>query len=721
MLQRFNDIGMVRHVTSANSAMPYRDELFGPDFANSVFISEPVHNLVHCEILEAEGVSFTSHRADEKETEFLASTDNWFRPTMIKTGPDGALYLADMYRLVIEHPEWIPEDVKHRLDLRAGHDKGRIYRVYPANAELRKIPRLDQLNTAGLVAALDSPNGWQRDTAQRLLIERADKIAVKSLENLIRSSERPKTRLQALCTLDRLGAVTPEILTTVLNDNHPAVREHALRISEPLLAVADSTSSTKQGQGSPPSPPLEERAGERRPPHSQLQNTLLMLVDDPSIRVRYQLAFTLGDWSDPRAAQALVKLAAANAESPEMQIAVLSSAPRHIGGMLQVIFEQSAAEGPPAKLLDKLLGLATATGNERALASALAMVEQPHANGYAPWQFAVLGGMLDALGREGKSLEQWQAGTGPELRAAIQRLDGMFTQARAIAASSSAAVDNETALISAVRLLARSETHIKGDLELLAALLQPHFPVTIQTAALDALRRTHQPQVGEVFVQNWNRAGPTLRPKLLDALLSRPEWIVNLLAAIAQNQIPAGQLAPAEQQKLLTHAQSFIRERATKLLATIDSDRQKVVQSYRGVAGLKGDGKRGAELFQINCAVCHSIAAHPQIGPDLAALADKSVETLVEAILDPNRAVETRYVNYAAVTKDDREISGIIIAESANSITLRSPSGEETVLRRDLKQLSSSGLSLMPEGFEKILSPQDLADVIAYVRQKPRN
>src|SRR5262249_19135842 len=150
--------------TSACCPMPYREELFGPEFESSVFICEPVHNLIHREVLEPEGITFRSHRASsEQQSEFLASTDNWFRPVMVKTGPDGALYIADMYRLVIEHPEWIPEDVKHHLDLRAGADKGRIYRVYPEGAQLRVVPRLDQLDTAALVAALDSPNGWQRD------------------------------------------------------------------------------------------------------------------------------------------------------------------------------------------------------------------------------------------------------------------------------------------------------------------------------------------------------------------------------------------------------------------------------------------------------------------------------------------------------------------------------------------------------------------------------
>ncbi|HEY0552188.1 MAG TPA: PVC-type heme-binding CxxCH protein, partial [Verrucomicrobiae bacterium] len=192
-VSRFNDPFAANHVTSGNSATPYRDELFGRDFATSVFISEPVHNLVHREVLEAEGVTFTSHRAsDEATNEFLASSDNWFRPTMLKTGPDGALYIADMYRFVIEHPEWIPKEMQARLDLRAGADKGRIYRVRPDGAKLRSIPNLTKMNSPQLAEALDSPNGWQRDTAQRLLIERSDKSVAGKLESLAKDAKSAK-------------------------------------------------------------------------------------------------------------------------------------------------------------------------------------------------------------------------------------------------------------------------------------------------------------------------------------------------------------------------------------------------------------------------------------------------------------------------------------------------------------------------------------------------
>jgi putative membrane-bound dehydrogenase-like protein len=170
-LARFNDFETANHFTSACSPELYRDHWLGDEYYNNSFVCEPVHNLIHREIVSPDGVTFTSRRADdEQQKEFLASTDNWFRPAMIRTGPDGALWVADMYRFVIEHPEWIPQDWQRRLDVRAGDDKGRIYRIVRADAPSPKIPRLDRLDTPGLVAALESSNGWVRDMATTTLV-----------------------------------------------------------------------------------------------------------------------------------------------------------------------------------------------------------------------------------------------------------------------------------------------------------------------------------------------------------------------------------------------------------------------------------------------------------------------------------------------------------------------------------------------------------------------
>ena len=314
-LSRFNDPFAENHVTSGNSPTPYRDELFGKEFENSVFISEPVHNLVHREVLQPEGVSFTSRRAsDEATNEFLASSDNWFRPTMLKTGPDGALYMADMYRRVIEHPEWIPAEMQARLDLRAGADMGRIYRVYPETATPRKTPNIAKLRSTELVDALNSPNGWQRDTAQRLLLERAAVAEAEKLRRLAKEANSAKVRVQALWTLQGLGTLTD--LADALNDPDARVREQALRIHGSATA-----------------------------------EQILPLASAPSARVRFQAALRIGELNDSRAAATLMTLA--RDEDENIRNAALSSAPRHAAAML-AIAEKSAPEDRARKTASML-------------------------------------------------------------------------------------------------------------------------------------------------------------------------------------------------------------------------------------------------------------------------------------------------------------------------------------------------------------------------------
>jgi putative membrane-bound dehydrogenase-like protein len=634
--QRFNDPHQAGHVTSGNSPTPYRDDLFGPEFATSVFISDPVHNLVHREVLVEDGVSFRSRRAaDEQQSEFLASGDHWFRPTMMRTGPDGALYVADMYRLVLEHPEWITKDIQARLDLRAGEDKGRIYRVYPEGAALRKVPRLDKLNTAALVQAMDSPNGWQRDTAQRLLAQAKDAKAKPLLADLIRKSASPKVRLQALCTLDAFGPVAADPLQLALKDSHPAVREHAVRLAEPAQ--------------------------------------ILHMTTDTSLRVLFQLAFRLGDSSDARAGEALFDIAEKASTNAHVQMAILSSVPPHVETLADATIRSPDA---PAFLVEHVAKLAA--GKDSPGLSRLV------AHTSLPTRLAVLAGLLDAGKKLNESDLQW---------------------ARQLAAQPES---SEAERLAAVRLLGRSAP----DAEILAKLLYPQNSATVQKAAVAALRRESLPGLGAMLLDHWKHFSPSIRNEVLTLLLGRPEYTTALLEAVETKRISPNEIGTAHQQK----AQKM-GERARKVFSAARSNRDAVLKEYEQVAQLKGDPAKGAAAFQQHCATCHRFKGQGmELGPDLGMVANKSIDALLVAILDPNQAMEDRYVAYTATTKDGREISGIIVTEMANSITLRSAGGiEETILRTDLKELSSSSLSLMPEGLEAALPPQAMADLLAYL------
>ncbi len=315
--------------TSLAGIMVYRDALFGPDYAGNVFMGDSVYCVIHRNILEPDGVTFRGHRGPgEEKSEFLGSADPWFRPATIRTGPDGALWVADMYRYVIEHPEWIDDRLEKTLPLRRGHDLGRIYRIYPVGKKPRPIPRLDKLDTAGLVAALDHPGGWQRDMAHQMLVWRADSAAVGPLEEMVKAGKQPVARLHALCVLDGLDALRPEIIRRALADEHPGVRRRAIRVSEPLLDE---------------NPALGE--------------ALLKLIGDPDPLVQVQLAYSLGEWHDPRAARALAQMAVRRAGNPYMTAAVMSSAMPHVAGMIAEVQAQPES-APKKKLLAALTKLA---------------------------------------------------------------------------------------------------------------------------------------------------------------------------------------------------------------------------------------------------------------------------------------------------------------------------------------------------------------------------
>jgi putative membrane-bound dehydrogenase-like protein len=682
MTQRFNDPSSgANHLTSANSVMPYRDDLFGPEFATSYFVSEPVHNLIHREIMEPDGVTFSSHRApDEQTNEFLSSSDNWFRPTMTKTGPDGALYVADIYRQVIEHPEWIPMDAQQSLDLRAGADMGRIYRIYPEGTALRKIPRLDKLDTAGLVAAMESPNGWQRDTAQRLLVESGERAAIAPLEKLARESPNAKTRLQALCTLDGLGELKPPTLVRALADSHPAVREHALRLSEKFFDKS-----------------------------TVLVHAALALTNDQNVRVQCQLAFSLGEWHDAAAGRVLAQMALKNPANKYLETAVLSSATNHLGEMLRAVLTGGDS---PTQMLKQLIGFAVAMHDEPALVTGLSAIASSGSGRYDLWQFDALGGLLDALHRRGQTLAEFQAGH-TDLRDLKPRLADLFAQARERALDSHAA---ESDRLSAIRLLGSGPGEDRADLEALGHMLEPQNSQAIQSTALATLASSSDQRVADIMLAAWKSSSPSTRVGILETLFTRQEWIQSLLATIEAGKISPGAIGPVHQQKLLNYPQGDIRQRAAGLFA-IASDRQAILKRYETVKELKGDGPRGAGYFRQNCTPCHHLGNEgSEVGPDLGSVAFKPIDYLLTAILDPNRAVESRYTGYLAVTKNDQEYSGVIAAETANSITMRLAGGSDVViLRSELKDLSSTGRSLMPDGFESTLNPQAMADLISFI------
>jgi putative membrane-bound dehydrogenase-like protein len=677
-LPRFNDLAMANHVTSANSPTPYRDELFGPWFANSLFVSEPVHNLVHRIVLEPEGVTFRGRRwPNGSASEFLASSDNWFRPTMLKTGPDGALWIADMYRAVIEHPEWIPDDWEKRLDLRAGSEEGRIYRVFPVDKKPRPIPRLDRLEEAGLVAALDSPGGWQRDTAQRLLLHRGGSTAIASLRSLVARTKRPQTRVQAIWALADLGGLDEASVLSGLDDTDAIVREAVVEAVEPLLR--DS---------------------------SRVAEAVLRLADDPEDRVRFRVALLMGRWEDHRAGEALAKLARRDGRDSWMRAAILCSAVPHVPTLLAGLPGGDHFAAPPPEFVEPLLALAGSLPGGGLEEAAARSIGRPAGQGgrYAAWQFSALAGLLAARERSKAPLSM--------------DLDRPFAEmweyARRLVSDDAA---EEAERLAAVSLLRHSAARNAGDRDRLASLLRPRVPVALQQAAVAGLGFLNDPRIADLLLAGWKGYSPQMRGAVLDTLLYRREWSASLLSALEANRIAPGEIDPARRQRLTTRRDPALRSRAEAVFQHQAQTRKAVVETYQPALRLKGDPAAGAMVFKKLCASCHRLGKDGvEVGPDLATLNDKSPESLLSAILDPNRAFESKYAAFMVATVDGRVMNGLIASESATSVTFRRQDGKDDVLfRSDIDELTTTGQSLMPEGLEKDLRPSDLADLIAYI------
>jgi len=748
MLERFNHPESANHPTSVCGLGVYRDTLLGADFSGNLFVCEPVHNLVRRLVTRPDGLTFIAERApDEQQSEFLASHDNWFRPVQARTGPDGALYIVDMYRFVIEHPRWISAERLANLDVRAGADQGRIYRVVPKGTKPSPPRNVRKLSTARLVAALDTPNGTVRDLVHLELTQRGDHAAIRPLETLAAKAKLPAVRLQALCVLDGINAVTPALVAAALSDPHAAVRANAIRLSEPFLrgepplapsrsstdgkrvakgrvggrsndsgVVAGRSSEASQLPGAGTVSPFSGGEGRGEGGRSaNLITALLKLVDDPELTVRYQLALSLGEWNDPRAGEALARLAAHGMGDVWMRAAIVSSATGHAPKILEAVLAAPSKTAGRSELINQLIATCVGVGNkDSVLAVGRAIATRRNDNPEA-WQLTALNSLLDGLDRQGITIGN--RAQGDDLPA--DTFAPLLDWTRRIATGPGTA---DALRVPAIRLLGRNPEQQADDVRSLVALVDRPNSTPVQAAVVDTLKRTRNSQVAALLIAGWSQRPPSQRQACLDVLLSREEWSKALLAAVRANTIAASEISPADRQRLLTHHNPDIQRQAGELFKTSGSGRKEILARYQSATTRTGDAAHGREIFAQNCTSCHALhGLGHEVGPNLAALTDKTPADWLLAILDPNAAVEPRFVAYNLETRDERSLSGIVSAETATTLTLVQGGGTtEKLLRSDIASMRASGLSLMPEGLEQAIPPEAMADLIAFLKTSPR-
>lgn len=673
------------YFTGATGATIYVGDQWPAEWRGVAVIGDVGSNLIHRKKFEPHGLELRARRVDAGR-EFVASSDIWFRPCQFHNAPDGTLHVADMYREVIEHPKSLPPAIKKHLDLTSGRDRGRIYRILPDDFKQPRRPLLGEAETAELVAALAHPNGWHRRAASRLLYQRQDSAAVAPLEKLAVESDSPVGRMRALYALDGLDALRPEIILAALRDAHPRVREHAVRLSERLIKSADA--ATKK----------------------LLLAALCGLTEDDDAHVRYQLAFTLGEFAAPSATAALARLAARDAESRWARLAILSSSAGRAADLFALLSKDAAwrKTGGGRELLGQLAEQVGLAARPEQVALALRAAEAlPEAEAKLARDLA--GRLTRALAQSGDSLRERLADQ-PSAARLVEEL---------VAAAKKSALDarlDEKQRVAAIRTLVLAPWDEARPI--LTELLTAHQPRAAQLAALRTCARARKPEVVEMLLAAWDGFSPAVRAEATETLLARPEWALAVLSAIEKKQVPFSQFAPARLQLLRRHPNGKLRARAESVLAdSALGRRDEVVKAYRAALELSGDAEAGRKTFRKICAACHKLeGVGHALGPDLATIQNRGAEAILLAVLDPNREVNPKYLNYNAITNDGRTLSGMIAAETATSITLvRAEGHRDTILRANLDQLQSSGLSIMPEGLEKQLSRQDLANVIAYL------
>ena len=653
------------YFTGATGATIYRGDAYGPDFADNAFIGDAGDNLVHRKKIypAPDGVGLIAKRPDDEQgIEFLASTDTWFRPVQFQNAPDGCLYIADMYREVIEHPWSIPESIKQHLDLNSGSNRGRIWRIVPENFQPPKPVQLGKATVAELVKLLEHPNGWHRETAARLLTEKNERGAAPLLEALLVHSKQPLARLHALQLLADFSALNPVRLDRGLKDNNAHVREHAIRLAEPFLQNSAAAAN--------------------------LASQLLAMTEDPALRVRFQLALTLREVVHAGRADALARIA--REENRLLQAAVLNAAgddaaklfPQLKGKTQQALAELMGARNRPAEIERVIAVVKTAD-----VAAAFAMIHS----------------LSEGLQRAGSSLAKADA------KGALRPL---FAQAARTAADMKAL---EVTRISALQLLG-STSYAESGAKVLALLGDNESPA-LQSTALAMLGRFTDPALGGELTKRWGDFSARLKSEALTALLARPERTGALLSALEGGVIKPAELSSTQIKPLLAHRDAAVRERATKLLGTPIASRDSVVKTFLPALQLRGDAARGKLLYTERCATCHRAGKEGfALGPDLVTVKSTGAEKLLVNILDPNREIAPQFLAFNVETKDDESYAALIANETTTHVTLRMANGiEKTLSRTTVRGMKSSGQSLMPEGLEQNLTPQGLADLLEFI------
>ncbi len=675
--------------TAACGLGVYRGHLM-PDLLGNIFVCDPTGQLVTRNRLVPKGASFSAERVGDRK-DFLASSDEWTRPVQIRNGPDGALYIVDMYRRFIDHAKFFPEDFKETNYLRAGLDHGRIWRLLPKGKNSKGINPLPQANSE-LVKLLESPNGWQRIHAQRLLVERNAKEVVPEITAVFETSSSARGRLHALWTLFGLGSISNEQVAAALADSEPRVIENAIRLANPVI---HSYRLLQLATGSPSR-------------HSFLA-TLALGSANANASVFHDVALKsliMGSLTDPWIRKAI--LSSANPQSADILVAMLGSrnALDQLGG------------NEVSNFVREFSAETAARGDAHGLSAIAALVVDGNPR---PTDAPIITGFSQGLKRSSLSSRSiaalLKAPPAPLTQSNLSGIQAAIESASTKAMDRSLPTDERLAALSLVR-----ELGTETILEVAQNLIVQSEPPEIQTLVCRLLSGVNRKEAAQFYFREWDVLGPIPLRAALETISTNDETAFELLKRMKRGEINPAVMPAFQRWRMHRRENKEIVALAYELFGAIDEDRAKVITDYSAALDeLVGDPEKGRVVFEkAACSTCHRIGdLGVDVGPTLVDVRFKLTDALLSDILDPNRAVEQRWALYTAETKDGQTFSGLIASETAATLEMKIAGGHtEIISRNQLSKLETQGQSLMPVGLEGVISQSDMADLIAFLTQR---
>jgi putative membrane-bound dehydrogenase-like protein len=696
--------------TAASGCTIYQGGIWPEKYHGSHFVCEPTVHIVHEDIINrSESPTFEATRRDTDE--FIAGNDLWFRPIHTRVGPDGQMYLLDFYNQAISHNDIRgidhgPGNAAVRPD--RDHQHGRIYRI--SHKQQRRLPafQLDPASPGQLVQSLQHPNMWVRMTAQRLLTERQDLSVVPALTDLLRTNRFVHVRLHALWTLHHLNALAETNLLASLKDEHPSVLNNALR------AVAEL----------------------RMPPSSNVTAAVIKLVRGSTERTRLEALFALASFPPSSETVTAVHKLYPDLKDGWAKSSVLGIARQAPTNFIRASFGSDKADSY-IELVQILIEDFVSRKNTSAAEWVLRYTAR-QAKASSKLRVAVLdifnkhledfrlpfttnldlaiGAFLDTDSKSTRiatfplAMHYQARGTyGTEL-AKVRR--SLFADL----ANPKAKDEDRNALLTSLIKVPILQKDVIGRIE---SILAEGAPEAVQKHMVTEMGTLRDPMVAEVLLKHYTKFKGEARLLAFAQIIRRPEWAEQLITAVENNQIKLSELTVYGASRLRTHPDAKVARRATAVLDVIEGPRKRekdqLVTTFEAALKEPANIDNGRDVLLRNCTICHKFNDKGRaLGPEITGIGVHGASVLLTHILDPNRVVEANFIAYNLTTKKGDDYSGLIKTENKESVTLKNLEGEVTVKRADIESLTSSGLSLMPEGMEA-LGEKNIRDLIGYI------